>query len=64
MKKDAEPIQLSNQIGEIKGITEIKLIASKTFCLLIHPALKAISSKQAILRPCRFSKAETNADVS
>ena len=30
MKKDAEPIQLSNQIGEIKGITEIKLIASKT----------------------------------
>ena len=30
MKKDSEPIQLSNQIGEIKGVTEVKLIASKT----------------------------------
>jgi len=30
MKKDAEPIELSNQIGGIEGISEIKLIASKT----------------------------------
>ena len=30
MKKDAEPIELSNQMGGIEGISEIKLIASKT----------------------------------
>ena len=30
MKKDVEPTQLSNQIGEIEGVSEIKLIASKT----------------------------------
>ena len=30
MKKDAEPIEFSNQMGGIEGISEIKLIASKT----------------------------------
>ena len=62
--------EISIQSGEgvHKAILDLgynsDLIEFNNFFLCIHLFLKAISSRQAILKPCRFSIAATKEEVS